>query len=165
MRAYFAHVYGCAPCICLEPKEVQKRLSVRYPGTEVTDGCEPPFTCWELSQSPLRLFSRPCWLFVVDIKYGFLRSNAGLHDCLAWTVYMKRAISQVPIFLYLEAYDCPPPSRHLFCPLLWCHHYGHSLNCLAHHIVSHRLIRMPQHFPTGLPTSHAANNCPVDDEA
>lgn len=40
-----------APDKCLVPLGVQR--GHRFPGTRVTDGCEPPCGCWELNPDPL----------------------------------------------------------------------------------------------------------------
>lgn len=43
---YFACMYGTVLCLCLLLTEVKKK-DIAYPGTGVTDICEPPFGCWK----------------------------------------------------------------------------------------------------------------------
>jgi hypothetical protein len=44
------HVHMCTTCV-QKPTEVRK--GVGYPGTEITDGSEPPWVCWEPNPGPL----------------------------------------------------------------------------------------------------------------
>lgn len=47
-----ACLYVCALCVCLVSSEVIE--AVQSPGTEVADGCELPYGCWESNPCPLQ---------------------------------------------------------------------------------------------------------------
>jgi hypothetical protein len=82
----------CA-CLCTTCVQFLRRPAegVRYPGTGVTDGCEPPCRCWELNPESLegqplslplfwefqvvlmciRVFCSVVWLVASFLRQGF----------------------------------------------------------------------------------------------
>ena len=49
----FAYMYVCVPCVYMIPPRRPEK-DIKYPGTGVTDNCEPPCGCWELNLGPLQ---------------------------------------------------------------------------------------------------------------
>lgn len=152
MHAYFALMYVCVPCIFPEPKEVKRLSGALELGLRMVVNHPLGAGNW----TKVLCFLQPLPGFL------WLTLNIGSSDqmqvfMIAWheQFTLNKSSPQSPSFLTLKLMTAFL-SHLLFCPLLWCHHYGHSLNCLAHHVVSHRFIGMPQHFLTRLLTSHAA---------